>query len=478
MLVDRYAPVNLLDLVPKLMADFEPELRELDQLLDDDGILARVKANLAQRYPHSATRGRPSTPVEAILRLLIVKRLYQWSYAETEHFVGDSLVLRQFCRLYLQPVPDDTTLIRWANVIGPETLTQINDRVVALAKQLKVTRGRKLRVDSTVVETTIHHPTDSGIIGDGVRVLSRLLHQAKTVLGTGTELGKAAFRSRTRSVRRIAQHLHRVARRKGEAAAEELKQAYAKLIDIAQASCQQAAQVRDALQQQGSKAAQRMRERLDHFLPLVDQAITQAARRVLQGEVVPSDEKVLSLHPEGTRPHTQVIRRHKAGKPTEFGRKLWLGEVEGGIISEFRVLPEGGGLDHPELPASLDAHQQRFGRPPNLLAGERGVFSPENEALARRLGVKQVVLPQTGRVARARQAYERQRWFRRGFRFRAGIEGRIRVLKRDFGLDRCLDHGEAGMGRWVGWGIVTANLAKIAETQAARQGARAQKAAA
>ncbi len=465
MIVDRYDPVNLFELVPKLITDFEPELRELDHLLDDDAILQRIKADLARRSPHSLTRGRHSTPVEVILRLFVVKRLYQWSYEQTEHFVGDSLVLRQFCRLYLQPVPDDTTLIRWAKLIGPDTLQQINDRVVALATQLKVTRGRKLRVDSTVVETNIHYPTDSALVGDGVRVISRLLHKAKTVLGAGAEVGKRVFRSRTRSVRRIAQHLHRVARRKGEAAAEELKQAYAKLLDIAQTSRKQATWVRDALQEQGSTQAQRICEQLDHFLPLVDQAIEQAARRVLHGESVPAPEKLLSLH----EPHTQVIRRHKAGKPTEFGRKLWLGEVEGGIISEFRLLAEGGGLDHPELPASLEAHQQRFGRPPNLLAGDRGVFSPENEALARKLKIKHIVLPATGRVSKERQAQERQRWFRRGFRFRAGIEGRIRVLKRDFGLGRCLDHGEDGMGRWVGWGIVTANLAKIAATRVARQ---------
>ena len=126
MIVDRYEPVNLFDLVPKRMTEFEPELRELDQLLDDDGILQCVKADLAQWYPRSLTRGRHSTPVKAMLRLLVVKRLYDWRYAETEHFVGDSLVLRQFCRLYLQPVPDDTTLIRWANLIGPETLQAIH----------------------------------------------------------------------------------------------------------------------------------------------------------------------------------------------------------------------------------------------------------------------------------------------------------------------------------------------------------------
>src|SRR5918998_3502642 len=263
MIVDRYDPVNLFEVVPKLTAEFEPELRELDRLLEDDAILQRVKADLARRYPHSLTRGRHSTPVEALLRLLVVKRLYQWSYGETEHFVGDSLVLRQFCRLYFQPVPDDTTLIRWANLIGPDTLQQIYDRVVELATQLKVTRGRKLRLDSTVVETNIHYPTDSALVGDGVRVISRLLHKAKTVLGTGTELGKSVFRSRTRSVRRIAQQLHRVARRKGEEAAEELKQAYSKLLDIAAHSRKQAARVREVLQEQGSKKAQRIREQLD-----------------------------------------------------------------------------------------------------------------------------------------------------------------------------------------------------------------------
>jgi IS5 family transposase len=474
MIVERYEPINLFEFVPKLQADFEPELRELDRLLDDDAILQRIKADLARRAPHSLTRGRHRTPVEVILRLFVVKRLYQWSYEQTEHFVGDSRVLRQFCRISFHAVPDDTTLIRWAKLIGPETLSELNNRVVELAKQLKLTRGRKLRVESTVVETNIHYPTDSALVGDGVRVISRLLHKAKVVLGTATELGKRVFRSRTRSVRRIAQQLHRVARRKGEAAAEELKQAYAKRLDIAQASRRQATRVRDVLQEQATKQAQRIREQLDRFLPLVDQAIEQAARRVLHGESVPAKEKLLSLH----EPHTQVIRRHKAGKPTEFGRKLWLGEVEGGIISEFRLLDDSGGLDHSELPASLEAHQQHFGRPPNLLAGDRGVFSPQNEELAQKLKIKQIVLPATGRVSKERKAREKQGWFRRGFRFRAGIEGRIRVLKRDYGLARCPDHGDEGMGRWVGWGIVTANLVKIAESQATRRTTRQRKAAA
>ena len=472
MLRDRYAPQDLFALVPKLQLALDPELAQLDQLLDDDELVQRVRADFVRRFPQTATRGRHSTPVEVLLRLLVVKRLYNWSYAQTEHFVRDSLVLRQFCRLYLEPVPDDTTMIRWANLIGPDTVAALNDRVVELARALKVTRGRKLRLDATVVETNIHHPTDSRLLGDGVRVLSRLLRRAKTVLGAGAGLGREVFRTRTRSIRRLTQRLHRVARRKGEEAAEELKQAYAKLITSARQSRAQAARVRDALQERAEQAARRLVARFDDVVPLIEQAIAQAARRVLRGEPVPNEEKLLSLF----EPHTQVIRRHKAGQPTEFGRKLLLDEVEGGIVSRYEFL-SAGGLEHPHLPRSLAAHRQRFARAPDVLSGDRGLYSPENEALARQAGVKRVVLPKTGRLSRERQQHERQRWFRRGFRFRAGIEGRIHVLQRDYGLERCRDHGEAGMARWVGWGIVTHNLAQVARAQARRPARPARRAA-
>ncbi len=373
--------------------------------------------------------------------------------------------MRQFCRVYLEPVPDDSTLIRWANQVGPKTIEQINDRVVELARSLKVTRGRKLRTDSTVVETNIHHPTDSKTLSDGVRVLSRLLHRAKEVVGQGVELAKDVFRSRTRSVRRLAQQIHRVSRRKGEEAAESLKQAYGKLIEIAEASKAQAEQVRDALKGRADRAEERLVERFEHFLPLVGQAISQATRRVIDGEVVPNKEKLLSLF----EPHTQVIVRHKAGKPTEFGRKVVLDEVDGGIVSRYEIVKDGGGQDYPYLRASLEGHQKRFGKPPELLAGDRGVSTPDNERLAKEFGVKHVVLPRVGQVSAERRQLERQGWFRRGFRFRAGIEGRISVLKRCQELDVCLNHGEDGFGRWVGWGIVTANLLRIARTQVARQ---------
>jgi IS5 family transposase len=244
----------------------------------------------------------------------------------------------------------------------------------------------------------------------------------------------------------VTQQLHRVARRKGEQAAEDLKQAYARRIAIARASRRQAERAAAALRDEAVERGRRLVADFEHFLPLVDRAIAQATQRVLRGEAVPAADKLLSLF----EPHTQASRRHKPGKPTEFGRRVLLDEVEGGIVSHLAVL-EDVGLEHPHFVASLDAHQERFGHPPDLVAGGR-----------------RVVLPKVGRASRERQQFERQRWFRRGFRFRAGAAGRIAVLKRDYGLDRCRDHGEAGFGRWVGWGSLTHNLAQIAKAQAAR----------
>src|SRR2546423_218505 len=183
MIRDRYDPMQLFELVPQLQLRFEPELAELDRLLDDDRLFQQVKADLARRWPKSPVTGRPGTPVEVVLRLLVIKHLYGWSYEQTEQFVGDSLVLRQCCRLYLATTPADTTLLRWANLIQPETLHHLLARVTELAAAQRVTRGRKLRTDSTVVETNIPHPSDSTLLADGVRVLSRLVRRAQSLPG-------------------------------------------------------------------------------------------------------------------------------------------------------------------------------------------------------------------------------------------------------------------------------------------------------
>src|SRR4051794_6484217 len=329
MLRNRHDRTDLFALVPQLGLRLEPQLEPLDRLLDDDEIVERVRDDLARRYPKARSRGRPSTPVEVILRMLVVKRLYGWSYAQADYFVNDSLVLRQFCRVYLETVPADTTLIRWANTIGPATLQALNDRAVQLARSLKVTRGRKLRVDTTAVETDIHHPTDSALVGDGVRVISRLLRRAKGALGGAAAGLGGAFRSRVRTVRKLSQQLHRIGRRKGAEGRAALEAAYARLIAVAQLTAAQGERVREALQGAAQEKARRLAARLGAFLPRLRRGIDQATRRVLKGESVPASEKLLSIF----EPHTQIIPRFKAGKRVEFGRKLRLDEVEGGIIT-------------------------------------------------------------------------------------------------------------------------------------------------
>ena len=245
-----------------------------------------------------------------------------------------------------------------------------------------------------------------------------------------------------------------------------MRRADARLIDVARKTQRQAAKVGTALRARSTAAAQRVAQQIETVVPRLERAVRQTVRRVLDGETVPAGEKIVSLF----EPHTRIIVRHKAGKPVAFGHKLWLEEVEGGIVSGWRLLDQAGGPDTAHLQPSLEAHRARFGRPPRLLAADRGVFSASNEALASRAGVKRVVIPASHRGRTPERAQrERQRWFRHGFRFRAGIEGRISVLQRAYGLDRCRDHGEAGMGRWVGWGILTANLERIARTLAARQ---------
>ncbi len=276
MLRDRYEPQNLFEMVAALSLKMEPVLARLDKLLDDDVLFTEVRADLAQRYPHTQQTGRPSTPVEVILRMIIVKHLYGWSYDETEYNVSDSLVLRQFCRIYLNAVPDDTTLIKWANLIQPQTLHELLDHVTELARSLKVTRGRKLRTDGTVVETNIHHPTDSTLLGDAVRVLSRTLKKARKVLTNQATLSPANFRDRTRSARRQVKRIMEVARLRGEQAADQLQTAYRRLIDTARASRRQAQGVAEVLKQQADDVrAKRLADKLHTLLPQVEQVIDQ-----------------------------------------------------------------------------------------------------------------------------------------------------------------------------------------------------------
>ena len=228
----------------------------------------------------------------------------------------------------------------------------------------------------------------------------------------------------------------------------------------------------DALASQTAAGVVRLREQLLAFIPLVSQAIEQVVQRVLQGKTLSASDKVVSLF----EPHTQILRRGKAPpRDTEFGHKVNYAEVEHGLVSDWQVIAQGNPPDAQLLPPLLRAHVKRFGHAPRVLAGDRGVFSADNEALARELEVAQIVLPQRGYRNAERRALEKQRWFKNGLRFRTGIEGRISVLRRTVQLRRCPYHGLDGFERWVGWGVLVANLtvmARIYHKRHARKRAR------
>jgi IS5 family transposase len=385
-------------------------------------------------------------------------------------------VLRDFCRIYWQPVPDDTTLIRWALLVQSATLHQLLDHIVELACQLKVTRGRKLRIDGTVVETNIHAPTDSSLLNDGVRVISRLLKSARTLLSSSSSPAEAAgaeaadklFRDRTRTAKRLNKQiidtLRSHGRGHGEGAEQLRKASYERLVEIGEAMLDQAKAVGELLYEAGHDAqerASRVAGQLKLFVPRLRAVVEQTKRRVLHGVQVPASEKLVSIF----EPETAIIRKGKLAKPTEYGRMVWLDEVEGGIISRYEVLV-GNPSDQEQVQPSLSHHRRVFKGPPRLLAADRGCFSEGNEAAAKAEGVEQICLPKPGTRSEERGAHERQGWFVRGCNWRAGIEGRIHGLKKRHKLDRCLNHGDGGMERWVGWGVISHDLWRIAQAQA------------
>lgn len=434
----------------------DPDLAAIDRILEDEALFQLLKADLAKHRPKTLLTGRNSTPVEVIGRMLAVKRLYGFSYADTERQVRDSLTLRWFCRVYFNPVFDHSNLNKWALLIQPETLHAFNERITTIATSLKVTGGRKLRTDGTVVESKIHYPSDSSLLADGVRVLSRSLKRAKQLVTTTSELATTTFRDRSRSARQQARRIADTASKRSEAARTRLKQAYQGLIRTSQASLSQAQQVLTVLQAETSSQAQQVVKTLETFIPRIEQVIAQTRQRVVEGQSVPAQDKIVSLF----EPHTDIICRQKVRQPTEFGHKVWLDEVEGGIVTDYRIL-KGNPPDHDQWVPSLDHHVKQFGRPPDQASGDRALYSPDNEAYAQKLGVKRVILPKPGHKSDERRAHEKQPWFKRGRRFHAGVEGRISVLKRKHDLDCCLDHGEDGFGRWVGWGIIAGNLSVI-----------------
>jgi len=438
-------------------------LRKIDTLLEEDAVIDVVAQALEKRWPQSRRRGRLGTPVEVVLRMLILKHMFDWSYDDLEQEVRANLVYRAFTRIDAGEVPDAKTILKIARALGPEVIEQLHRQVVDVAKRAGVTHGRRFRVDTTVVETNVHYPTDSTLLQDGVRVLTRTLQRASTALGDRAGRIRNRLRSVTRRVLIIGYEARSPKTR------DAMVKSYRKLMATTRAVLRDTATMVRRLGQRMRTASplaqpmlRRAQDRLRDLHPLVQRVVNQTRARVLGGDTHVPD-KVLSLFER----HTVTIRKGQIAKPNEFGNLVTIQEAEHQIVTAFEI-HAGRPADVTLWTPALDRHQAIFARAPALAAGDRGFSSARNEQAAVDRGVRRVVLPRSGPKSPARRAHEHQRWFRRGQRWRVGCEGRISVLKRRHGLRRCRYHGVDGMHRWVGFGVIADNLINIATFARAR----------
>jgi IS5 family transposase len=442
----------------------EPWLREVDKALEDEEIVDAVMTVMRRRWHQSARRGRAGTPAEVVLRMLALKHLRDWSYDELEREVTGSLVYRRFCRIDAGKVPDAKTMVRLGQVLDGPTLRQLLYRLVAVASAIGVTKGRRMRVDTTVVEAPIHHPTDSGLCEDVIRVLSRAMRR---LTQAGVELGfkmRNVRRSVSHRMREIAQGL----RLRGERAKRAIRKPYRRLLRITGRVVRQAERAADRAQLQLREMRGLRRRRVDKLAATIvavtkhgRQVIRQTRARVL-GAQTRTPGKIVSIF----EPWAQIIRKGKLDRPTEFGVVVKVQEAEGGIITDVAV--DEGRADASLLVPAVEHHERLLGRVPRTVAADRGFYSGRGERRLVEMGVRHPVLPRPGHRTRERVTYERQRWFKRGRAWRAGGEARISRLKNTFGMRRSPYRGRSGVDRCIGWAAIANNLVAIGRFRAER----------
>ncbi len=434
-----------------------PTLQAISQFLDQQGETIELVRQDLQRGLQKPHTGRSGITPSQTLRSLILMRVKNWDYRELRERINDGYTLRHFTDFDSQPVPQHDAFNRAFLRLTPQTLQAINRAVVQAAVDLKIEDGKKLRVDTTVVETNIHYPTDATLLWDGVRVLTRLVEDLHEKLPNGV----TGFTNRARSARRRMQEIQRMTSQQRQQQQtpkyRELLRVTAQVVESARAVVQKTEGFQ-AVDRLDSLAIDQLRKQIQHFCQLADRVIDPTRRRVLLGEQVPSQQKVYSLFES----HTDLIKRGKVQKPVEFGHKVFLAESAQGLITDYRVL-DGNPSDEDQVPASLEQHQQTFGRPPELYGGDRGFYSPGNVKECEQAGVTEVCLPQRGGTKTAQQKlHEKSPAFRQGQRFRAGIEGTISVLFRGRGMKRCPAEGRQRFEVFVGAAVLTNNLMRIA----------------
>ena len=437
---------------------WEPWMRIADRLLEDEVLLDNVYEAQAKRCRHSRTRGRKQTPAEVVLRLLVLKHARNWSYETLEREVRANLVYRDFSRIGSRKVPDAKTLLRIGQALGPEVVEQLHRRVVDLARDHNIVQGRRLRVDTTVVESNIHYPTDSSLLADGARVLTRTMRKVGGAIGGLT----TKLRDRMRTVRRQALGITLSAKQKDAQAEQRRKQAYKKLLSLTRNIVNQARRVIAEVSLRRKAKVKALRQQLETMSGRVEQVMRQTRARVLGGDTHVTD-KLVSVF----EPHTEIIRKGKANRPNELGKLVKIQEAEQQIITDYQVFAERPSDSELLVPA-VEADQQHLGTTPQVVAADGAFYSAANEKALSQMGVKRMSVPNRNTRSQERRRTQKKRWFRRGQKWRTGCEGRISVLKRRHGLRRCLYRGFVGMQRWVGLGVIADNLINIGVRLAAR----------
>jgi transposase, IS5 family len=396
---------------------------------------------------------------DVVLRLLVLKHVRNWSYEVLEREVRANLVYRDFTRVGGGKMPDAKTIGRWGLAVGPETVKQVHERLVQMAKAEGIATGRRMRVDTTVVETNVHYPTDSSLLGDGVRVLTRAMKKITAIAG---DIG-AKLRDRSRSVKLRVLDIARAARAKGPQSRERLTGCYGRLLAstsrvVGQAN-RFAREIAEGVKSTSGVveqlALEGLRRQIEEMAPRIRQVMKQTRARIFGGDTR-VEGKLLSLF----EPSTEIIRKGKAAKPNEFGKMIKLQEAENQIVVDYEVYDRRPNDADLLIPA-IETHQARLGRAPYLVAADAAFYSGKNEAAAKAKGVKRVCVPNRSTKSPERKREQKKRWFRNGQKWRTGSEGRISVVKRRHGLDRCRYKGDSGMRLWVGLGVIGDNLVTL-----------------
>jgi IS5 family transposase len=446
------------DLLPEQARRMSPELQAVDAFLDDERFLAPFVA----RFP--SKRGRSTIPMETYLRLMYLKTRYQLGYETLVAEVTDSVGWRRFCRISLSGrVPDASTLIKLTNGPCKGLVQDVHDALVQKLTEQKILRGRKVRVDTTVVEADIHYPTDVDLLADGVRVVTRTVKQLQH-LGAGVE---GPVRNIGRAVKKRLLALGKGLKQPDEAKKQATRASItAEVLAMTERMVGRARQAQEQVErwvkEHGDQTPRQVKRRLDQlttWLERTDRVIAQT-KQVLGGDVHVKD-RLVSLFDPDARP----IKKGNLRRPTEFGYKVCVVDEDRGFVTDYEVT-SGNPADTTVLVPAIERHAKRVGTVPKEVATDRGMARPTNEKALVKLGVEHCSLPKTGPKTAAEQEKERSRWFRRLQRFRAGGEGRISLLKRKYGWRRSRLRGLDGVTTWVGWGAITHNLAKYGQMQA------------